>query len=53
MRIKMCSVHVNDPSAAFDFYTSVLGFEELLTMPEHQLYVVKSREDPDGVGLLL
>ncbi|MEC5176991.1 putative enzyme related to lactoylglutathione lyase [Cryobacterium sp. MP_M5] len=53
MRIKMCSVHVNDPSAAFDFYTSVLGFEELLTMPEHQLYIVKSREDPDGVGLLL
>ena len=53
MRIKMCSVHVNDPSAAFDFYTSVLGFEELLTMPEHQLYVVKSPEDPTGVGLLL
>ncbi|TFC46583.1 glyoxalase [Cryobacterium sp. TMT1-21] len=53
MRIKMCSVHVNDPAAAFDFYTSVLGFQELLTMPEHQLYVVKSPEDPDGVGLLL
>lgn len=53
MRIKMCSVHVNDPATAFDFYTSVLGFEELLSMPEHQLYVVKSPEDPDGVGLLL
>jgi catechol 2,3-dioxygenase-like lactoylglutathione lyase family enzyme len=53
MRIKMCSIHVNDPAAAFDFYTSVLGFEELLAMPEHQLYIVKSREDPDGVGLLL
>jgi catechol 2,3-dioxygenase-like lactoylglutathione lyase family enzyme len=53
MRIKMCSVHVNDPAAAFDFYTSVLGFEELLSMPEHQLYVVKSPEDPTGVGLLL
>lgn len=53
MRIKMCGIHVNDPSAAFDFYTSVLGFEELLTMPEHQLYIVKSPEDPDGVGLLL
>ncbi|TFC76917.1 glyoxalase [Cryobacterium cheniae] len=53
MRIKMCSVHVNDPAAAFDFYTSVLGFEKLMTIPEHQLYVVKSPEDPDGVGLLL
>ncbi|TFC19760.1 glyoxalase [Cryobacterium algoritolerans] len=53
MRIKMCSVHVNDPAAAFDFYTSVLGFEEHLIMPEHQLYVVRSREDPTGVGLLL
>ncbi|MEC5151497.1 VOC family protein [Cryobacterium sp. GrIS_2_6] len=53
MRIKMCSVHVKDPATAFDFYTSVLGFEKLLAMPEHQLYIVKSAEDPDGVGLLL
>jgi catechol 2,3-dioxygenase-like lactoylglutathione lyase family enzyme len=53
MRIKMCSVHVTDPAAAFDYYTSVLGFEKLLTMPEHQLYIVKSPEDPSGVGLLL
>ncbi|TQF74954.1 glyoxalase [Rhodococcus spelaei] len=53
MRIKMCSVHVVDPAAAFGFYTEILGFEELLAMPEHHLFIVKSPQDPDGVGLLL
>lgn len=53
MRIKMCSVHVDDPAEAFDFYTKTLGFDELLRLPEHQLYVVRSAEDPAGVGLLL
>ncbi len=53
MRIKMCSIHVIDPAAAFDFYTTTLGFEELLAVPEHLLYIVKSPQDPDGVGLLL
>lgn len=53
MRIKMCGIHVIDPAAAFDFYTKTLGFEELLAVPEHLLYIVKSPEDPDGVGLLL
>ena len=49
----MCSVHVNDPAEAFAFYTTTLGFDELLAMPEASLYIVKSPEDPDGVGLLL
>lgn len=53
MRIKMCSVHVEDPAAAFEFYTKILGFDELMTMPEYRLYVVKSPDDPIGVGLLL
>ncbi|KFF60280.1 glyoxalase [Cryobacterium sp. MLB-32] len=53
MRIKMCSVHVTDPSSAFVFYTKILGFEELVKMPEHELYIVRSPEDPAGVGLLL
>jgi catechol 2,3-dioxygenase-like lactoylglutathione lyase family enzyme len=53
MRIKMCGIHVIDPAAAFEFYRDTLGFEELLAMPEHHLFIVKSPQDPDGVGLLL
>ena len=53
MRIKMCGVHVVDPAAAFVFYTDTLGFEPLLVVPEANLYIVRSPEDPDGVGLLL
>jgi predicted enzyme related to lactoylglutathione lyase len=53
MRVKMCSIHVDDPALAFTFYTTTLGFEELLVVPEANLYIVKSPEDPDGVGLLL
>lgn len=55
MRLKMCSIHVKDPAAAFDFYTGVLGFESLLVMPEHNLYIVKDPAGSGGgsVGLLL
>jgi catechol 2,3-dioxygenase-like lactoylglutathione lyase family enzyme len=53
MRIKMCGIHVSDPAQAFTFYTGTLGFDELLTVPEAYLYIVRSPEDPDGVGLLL
>jgi len=49
----MCSVHVDDPAAAFEFYTTTLGFLELVKLPEFQLYIVKSPEEPTGVGLLL
>lgn len=49
----MCSIHVDDPAAAFAFYTKTLGFEELQAVPEHHLYIVRSPQDPDGVGLLL
>jgi catechol 2,3-dioxygenase-like lactoylglutathione lyase family enzyme len=47
MRLKMCSIHVKDPAAAFEFYTGILGFESLLVMPEQNLYIVK---DPAGSG---
>ncbi|HSO16462.1 MAG TPA: VOC family protein [Arthrobacter sp.] len=47
MRLKMCSIHVKDPAAAFEFYTGILGFESLLAMPEHNLFIVK---DPAGSG---
>ncbi|MFC5931351.1 glyoxalase [Cryobacterium melibiosiphilum] len=53
MRIKMCSVHVDDPSAAFTFYTEMLGFVELMRVPEHALYIVQAQGDPNGPGLLL
>jgi predicted enzyme related to lactoylglutathione lyase len=53
MRVKMCSIHVTDPADAFTFYTQTLGFEELLVIPDAHLYIVRSPEDRDGVGLLL
>lgn len=53
MKISMTSVFVNDPLEAFKFYTEVLGFKERLFMPEANLAIVASPEDPDGTGLLL
>jgi len=53
MRIKQCSVHVTDPASAFDFYTQILGFEEVLKVPESELYLVRAPEDPFGTGLML
>ncbi|MCU1511461.1 MAG: glyoxalase [Arthrobacter sp.] len=47
MRLKMCSIHVKDPAAANEFYTGILGFESLMAIPEHNLYIVK---DPAGTG---
>jgi catechol 2,3-dioxygenase-like lactoylglutathione lyase family enzyme len=49
----MSSIHVTDPADAFTFYTETLGFEELLVIPDAYLYIVRSPEDRDGVGLLL
>lgn len=49
----MCSIHVTDPAAAFEFYTNTLGFEELLVVPEANLYIVRSKDDPTKLGLLL
>ncbi|MFD1214767.1 VOC family protein [Arthrobacter sp. GCM10027362] len=53
MRIKMCSIHVTDPAEAFAFYTRTLGFQELMAMPEYNLYIVKSPDEGQGTGLLL
>jgi predicted enzyme related to lactoylglutathione lyase len=53
MRVKMCSIHVNDPAEAFEFYVGTLGFMELLSSPEHNLYIVKSADPRTDVGLLL
>jgi predicted enzyme related to lactoylglutathione lyase len=53
MNIAMTSVLVNDPLEAFKFYTEKLGFLERLYMPEHNLAIVVSPEQPEGTGLLL
>ena len=52
--MKMCSIHVKDPAAAHTFYTGTLGFETLMAMPEHNLYIIKDPgADDSSVGLLL
>ena len=53
MRLKMCSIHVKDPAAAHEFYTGILGFETLMAMPEHNLYIVKDPGGGASAGLLL
>lgn len=54
MRIKMCSIHVKDPAAAHQFYTQTLGFDTLMAMPEHNLFIIKDPgADGGSVGLLL
>jgi predicted enzyme related to lactoylglutathione lyase len=53
MKIALTSIPVNDPIAAFKFYTEVLGFVERLYMPEMYLAIVVSPEEPQGTGLLL
>ncbi|MGA9526037.1 MAG: VOC family protein [Myxococcaceae bacterium] len=52
MKLKMTSVHVNDPAAAFKFYTEVLGFKETLFMPEANLAIVHAPGQED-LALLL
>lgn len=53
MKIKLTSVFVDDPAKAFKFYTEVLGFIEKLYIPEAELAIVVSPEEPDGAALLL
>ncbi|WP_224094531.1 VOC family protein [Arthrobacter sp. StoSoilB13] len=58
MRLKMCSIHVKDPATAHAFYTETLGFETLMAMPEHNLFIIKdpgadNSADNNSVGLLL
>jgi predicted enzyme related to lactoylglutathione lyase len=53
MKIALTSVFVEDPNAAFKFYTETLGFIERLHMPEMWLAIVASPEEPNGTGLML
>jgi len=53
MKIAMTSVYVNDTQKAFRFYTEVLGFASRMHIPEANLAIVVSSDDPSGTGLLL
>ena len=53
MKIGMTRVYVTDVDAAFKFYTETLGFVEKLRIPDAQLAIVVSPEDPEGTTLML
>lgn len=55
MKIKLTSVMVDDQEKALKFYTEVLGFVKKTEIPmgEHKWLTVVSREEQDGVELLL
>lgn len=53
MKIALTSIFVDDPIKAFQIYTEKLGFIKKVYIPEAQLAVVASPEEPNGTGLLL
>jgi len=53
MKIALTSIFVEDPVKAHRFYTEVLGFASRVFVPEANLAIVASPEDPGGAGLLL
>jgi len=53
MKIKLTSIYVKSPSQALKFYTEILGFVEKMYVPESDLAIVASPEEPDGTQLLL
>ena len=53
MKIGMTSIYVSDPVAAFQYYTTTLGFMERMFVPEANLAIVVSKEDTNGTNLLL
>ena len=53
MKISLTSVFVDDPVKAHKFYTEVLGFQTKEFLPDAQLAIVVSPEDPNGTALLL
>ena len=53
MKIALTSVFVDNPLSAHTFYTETLGFVSKMLIPEANLAIVASPEDPSGTGLLL
>lgn len=53
MKIALVSVYVHNPLEAHQFYTKTLGFVSKMYMPEANLAIVASLEEPDSTGILL
>ncbi len=55
MKIRLCSVFVEDQNKALKFYTEVLGFvkNKEIPMGEFKWLTVVSPEEPDGTELVL
>ena len=55
MKIKWTSILVNDQKKALKFYTEILGFIKKTDIPmgEHSWLTVVSKEEPDGVEVVL
>lgn len=53
MKIALVSVPVKDPVKAHEVYTTKLGFQSKEFVPDAQLAVVVSPEDPQGTAILL
>lgn len=55
MKVKLTSVMVDNQDKALKFYTEVLGFVKKTEVPlgEHKWLTVVSKEEPDGVEVLL
>jgi predicted enzyme related to lactoylglutathione lyase len=55
MKIKLCSVFVDDQEKALRFYTQVLGFVKKVDVPvgEARWLTVVSPDEPDGTQLVL
>jgi catechol 2,3-dioxygenase-like lactoylglutathione lyase family enzyme len=56
MRVGLVSIFVDDQDQAEQFYTQVLGFKVKISAlygPDERWLSVVSREDPDGVELVL
>jgi catechol 2,3-dioxygenase-like lactoylglutathione lyase family enzyme len=55
MKIKLCSILVDDQAKALKFYTEILGFEKKTDIPvgEARWLTVVSPEAPDEVELVL
>jgi len=55
MKVRITSVMVDNQDKALKFYTEVLGFIKKTEVPlgEHKWLTVVSKEEPDGVEVLL
>ncbi|PJZ58973.1 VOC family protein [Leptospira barantonii] len=53
MKVLLTGIFVNDPIKAFRFYTEILGFKEKAFVPDANLAIVISSEDPEGTSLIL